>query len=107
MKQRNHCLGVTCEDGGAGDDCMCPCDGCSLCTCGCLEPNRQGLERIEAGLYKGRGAGYQIVRRALGWDVLAPEGDSILVGQAALVETFDLANAAAVKHAREAGHGHP
>lgn len=104
MKRRNHCLGVTCDDGGAGDDCMCPCDGCSLCTCGCLEPGRQGLERIEAGLYRGRGAGYQIVRRRFGWDVLDPEGRSIVEPFSA---SLDLANAAAVKHAREAGHGHP
>ena len=83
----------------------------TTCTCGCVTTSdAPGFGRFTeaAGVWIGRGAGYQLVRRTLGWEVLAPDDDSIFAGrEPALVETFDLANAAATKHAREAGHGHP
>lgn len=82
-----------------------------MCKCGCMTTaDAPGFDRFmdTRGVWIGRGAGYQLVKRTLGWDVLSPSGDSIFADRApALVETFDLTNAAAVKHAREAGHGHP
>ena len=108
MKRRNHCLGLTCDDGGAGDDCMCPCDGCSRCACGCLEPTRQGFEQSGVrGIWVGRGAGYQLVKLPVGWDVLTPGGVGLLLPEDQRPQTFDDANALAVRMAREAGHGHP
>lgn len=106
--QRKHCHGLTCEDGGAGDDCGCSCDGRSTCSCGCMEPRRQGFESTPVqGIYKGRGAGYQLVRRKLGWDVIDEKGRSIYAVARVLATSLDAANMAATKHAREAGHGHP
>lgn len=78
----------------------------TTCTCGCME-RAPGFEQVEAGVYKGRGAGYSLVRRRHGWQVIDPEGTTIVRSPGDAAATMDLANAAAVKHAREAGHGHP
>lgn len=88
----------------------------TTCTCGCME-RAPGFEQVEAGVYKGRGAGYSLVRRRHGWQVIDPEGTTIVRSPGRLLPsaspyrdaaaTMDTANAYATKHAREAGHGHP
>lgn len=75
--------------------------------CGCRSaPARAGFELVGAGVWRGQGAGYTLVKRRHGWDPVAPDGESVARGQV-LPATLDGANAAATKHAREAGHGHP
>lgn len=81
------------------------CDGCSRCACGCLEPARQGFDRIDDGAFKGRGAGYSLIRRRRGWQVLDPEGKTVSFSEHQA--SLDIANQVATGHARGTGHGHP
>lgn len=72
------------------------------CACGCNDRS-PGFDQIAPGVYKGRGAGYSLVRCGGRWDVLDPAGALV---RDSIPHTLDEANAAAVAHARAAGHGH-
>ena len=67
-----------------------------------------GFEQSGArGIWIGRGAGYQLVKLEVGWDVLDPRGVGLSLPEDERPQTLDDANALAVRLAREAGHGHP
>lgn len=78
-----------------------PCDR----LCGCSAPDRAGFDQLGLGVWHGRSAGYTLVKRRLGWDVLSPESESVQADS--LLKSFDEANRAATLHARKAGHVHP
>lgn len=78
-----------------------------ICTCGCMARG-PGFDQSGArGVWVGRGAGYQLVKLAVGWDVLDPRGVGLSLPEDERPQTLDDANALAVRLAREAGHGHP
>ncbi len=78
------------------------------CGCGCERADRRGFESTQVqGVYKGRGAGYHLVKRRLGWDVIDERGRSIYNRELVLAATLDAANKAATVHAWGAGHGNP
>lgn len=73
--------------------------------CGC-DQRPPGFVLDGPGVFLGQGAGYQIIRQPVGWNVVDPDGETIYM-PGTLAATLDRANADATLHARAAGHGHP
>lgn len=103
-----HCGDHTCLDSRRNGGCLCSCDTCQTCACGCNEPNRSGFMSPEQGVWKGRGAGYKLVKRTLGWDVFDERGlDITLRTKRPRPISMDEAILLATQVARANGHGHP